>query len=497
MLVPHLKNRHPASLRKLFPSASFVGCADIHVNSVSDSSKDRGSDFLFAAIPGTKTDGSQFIQEAISNGATSLLCDRPQPHIAIPQCIVPRVRATYAKLCHHLHGMPSEHLKTIGITGTNGKTTTSYIIRSILTAAGHQTGLLGTIEYHDGLKSDCSNLTTPDPGTMADWLHGMVENGTTHAVFEMSSHAMHQDRTAGVSLDVAILTNITHDHLDYHSDFEGYKESKFRILRHCKPGASVILNRNDDHLRSLQSLCPKEFPLVTFAGQDSPLRATQIEQSLAGTRFLLHIEKLTIPIQTRLLGQHNIENCLAAAGACHRLGIDPAVIAQGIEQLQSVPGRLEAIDMGQDYKIFVDYAHTEDALKRCVTTLKTLTENRLLCVFGAGGDRDRTKRPMLAAATKAADIAIVTSDNPRSENPARIIDDILQGFTNPKPQVIVEPNREKAIQLAIELAEAGDTLLVAGKGHETYQILGKTRHEFDDRKVIRAKLEQTPIRLSA
>jgi UDP-N-acetylmuramoyl-L-alanyl-D-glutamate--2,6-diaminopimelate ligase len=497
MLVPHLKNRHSVSLRKLFPSASFVGCADIHVSSVSDNSKDIGSNFLFAAIPGTKANGTQFIQEAIANGATSLLCDQPQPHIAIPQCVVPHVRAAFARLCHALYGNPTQRLKTIGITGTNGKTTTSYLVRSILQAAGFRTGLLGTIEYHDGMTGDCSDLTTPDPPVLAEWLHKMVEQGTTHAVFEMSSHAMHQDRTAGVELDAAILTNITHDHLDYHADFEDYKQSKYRILHHCKRHAAVILNQSDVHVRSIEPLCPKHLAVATYGEAGSVVRATRIEPSLTETRFLLHLENETIPVQTQLIGRHNIENCLAAAGACHQMGIGPAVIAQGIEQLERVPGRLEAIDLGQEYNIFVDYAHTDDALKRCLKTLWELTENRLICVFGAGGDRDRSKRPLLAAATTEADIAIVTSDNPRTEDPFQIINDILNGFSETNAKVIVEPHREKAIHLAMDIAKAGDTLLIAGKGHETYQIIGTARYEFDDKKVVRAKLAQVPIRLPA
>ena len=495
MLVPHLKNRHTVSLRKLFPSASFVGCADIYVNSVTENSKDNGSNFLFAAIPGTKTNGTQFLTEAIANGATSLLCDQPQPGIGIPQCVVPHVRSAYARLCHRLYGNPSERLTTIGVTGTNGKTTTTYLVRSILKAAGFRTGLLGTIEYHDGITGETSSLTTPDPPVLAEWLHRMVENGTTHAVFEMSSHAMHQERTAGLELDAAVLTNITHDHLDYHIDFEHYKQSKAHILNHAKPGGFVLLNQNDPHLRSLE--CPQHLRVTTYAGPDSNVRASHIEQSLAETRFLLHIDDEAVPVQTQLIGQHNIENCLAAAGACRRLGIDLQVIALGIEQLESVPGRLEAVDLGQDYKIFVDYAHTDDALRRCLRTLRPMTENRLICVFGAGGDRDPTKRPKLADAAKEADIAIVTSDNPRSEQPEQIINDILRGFSGPAPRVIVEPNREQAIQRALELAEPGDALLVAGKGHETYQQIGKTRHEFDDRVVIRKKLAQMLIRMSA
>ncbi len=497
MLVPTGKNQHPISLRKLFPSASFVGCADIHVNHVSEHSRNCQNGSLFAAISGTKTEGGKFIQEAATNGATSVLCDRPQPDIIMPQCIVPHVRAGYAKLCHALEGMPGQKLKTVGITGTNGKTTTSYLVRSILNAAGHQAGLLGTIEYHDGCTGECSNLTTPDPPDLAKWLRRMLDNKTTHAVFEMSSHAMHQGRTAGIELDVAILTNITHDHLDYHIHFEDYKESKSQILKHCKPNASAIINQNDAHLRYMQIPTENHLNVTTYAGQDSDFRATAIQQSLTETQFLLHVHHQTIPIRTKLIGQHNVENCLAAAAACYRLGIDPTYIALGIEQLQGVPGRMEVIEMGQDYQIFVDYAHTDDALRRCVNTLRPVTENRLICLFGAGGDRDRSKRPLLAAAAEDADIVIVTSDNPRSEEPVQIIDDILQGFSETSPKVYVEPDREQAIQLAIELAEPGDALLIAGKGHETYQQIGNTRHEFDDRKVIRTKLRQSTIRLSA
>lgn len=497
MLIPLHKNRQPVSLKKLFPAASFVGCADIHVTSATDNSKHSGADSLFAAIAGTNADGNHFVEEAIDRGAVAVLCDHPRPQIPVPQCVVPHVRSAYAKLCHAIYGMPGQRLTTIGITGTNGKTTTSYLVRSILNAAGFQTGLLGTIEYSDGHRSQESTLTTPDPAVSAKWFNAMVETGTTHAVLEMSSHAIDQGRTAGIELDVAIMTNITHDHLDYHHTWEHYKASKSRIIEHCKPKGSLVLNYNDEHIRSLERSVPSDLRLTWYSHPDSPIQGTILEQTLTGMRILLQFGDQTFPVHTNLIGQHNLSNCLAAASACATLGIGPDLIAKGIEQLSGVPGRLERVDAGQPFHIFVDYAHTDDALKRCLSTLRGLTRNRLICVFGAGGDRDRTKRPKLAAATRDADIAIVTSDNPRSEHPKQIIDDIVKGFTSGSPRVYLEEDRKAAIQLAIELAEPGDTLLVAGKGHETYQQVGNTRLEFDDRTVIRSCLTEEPIRLFA
>ncbi len=498
MWISNLKNRHAVSLRKLFPSASFVGCADIHVTTVSEQSQDCSPGCLFAAVQGHKVDGQQFIQEAIFNGASAILCGRPQPQVNLPQCIVPHVRSAYAGLCQALFGMPSQRLTTVGITGTNGKSTTTYLVRSILQAAEKTTGLLGTIEYSDGILTEPSHLTTPDPPTLARWLHQMVEQETTHAVFELSSHAMHQERTAGVQLDVAVITNITHDHLDYHQTFENYIESKTRILNHLKPKGCLVLNQDYQKVRNIGYKLPKNQHLLTYAiHHQASVRATELHQSLEETQFLLQIEDEAIRVSTKLIGKHNVENCLAAAATAHYLGVNIETIARGIEQLHVMPGRLESIKLGQDYKIYVDYAHTDDALRHCINTLKPLTKNRLICVFGAGGERDCTKRPKLARAAQEADIVIITSDNPRREDPNRIIEDILKGFPANPTNVYVEPNREHAIQLALELAVSDDTLLVAGKGHENYQVIGETRHEFDDREILQENLLRSPIRLSA
>lgn len=498
MQVANLKNRHAVSLRKLFSSASFVGCADIHVTVASDNSKACTPRCLFAAIPGSKHNGNAFVEEAIANGATSLLCDHPLPNVAIPQCIVPQVRPAYAKLCQALSGWPSERLTTIGITGTNGKTTTSYLIRSILQTANRQTGVLGTIEYHDGVTSEEANLTTPDAPQFATWLTRMVANQTSHAVFELSSHALDQGRAAGVALDVAVITNITQDHLDYHQTFETYRASKAKIINLCKSQAGVVVNREDPAAYSIVNDIRQNSTILTFGFQsDAMIRASIDYQSLTTTNFRIHFPKETITIQTPLTGRHNVENCLAAAAACFHIGIHPSHIAEGIANLTSVPGRLEPIDLGQEYRIFVDYAHTDDALRRCLETLKPLTKNKLTCVFGAGGDRDRTKRPLLAQAAQLADRIIVTSDNPRTEDPKQIIDDILKGFPSFMPDLHIELNRERAIQLAMTLAEPDDTVLVAGKGHETYQIVGQTKHHFDDKEVIRYRLARSLKRIPA
>jgi UDP-N-acetylmuramoyl-L-alanyl-D-glutamate--2,6-diaminopimelate ligase len=325
----------------------------------------------------------------------------------------------------------------------------------------------------------------------------MLETGTSHAVLEMSSHAMQQGRTAGIDLDIAIVTNITHDHLDYHHTLANYIASKARIIDHCRPNASVILNQSDEHVRSLAERVPNNLQVLGYSRDDSPVRGTIVEQSPNGMRIALQIDNKTFSIRTRLIGAHNLSNCLAAATAAVALGMEPEDIAKGIEEVKGVPGRLERIDALRPYQIFVDYAHTDDALKRCLQTLRTVTKNRVICVFGAGGDRDRTKRPKLAQAAKDADIAIVTSDNPRSEKPGQIIEDIVRGFTADSPRVYIEEDRRQAIELALDLAETGDTVLVAGKGHETYQHIGNTRFEFDDRNVIKACLNSKPVRLFA
>jgi UDP-N-acetylmuramoyl-L-alanyl-D-glutamate--2,6-diaminopimelate ligase len=484
--VPHVPV--PVNLRRLFPRASFVGCGDIHTVLATDRSSECQPHSLFAVIRGSRADGHAYIREALDRGATALLVDQPLAGISVPQCIVPDVRRAYAELCAALMAHPDRYLGLVGVTGTNGKTTTTWLIRSILQAAGHQTGLLGTIEYHDGVRSEPSQLTTPDSAGLSRRLAAMLAEGTTHAAMELSSHALDQHRAAGTLLDAAVITNITQDHFDYHQNFEAYRHSKLRILDGLKAGGLSIINVDDAGSRSCLEAAKQQ--VVTY-GLDHPADVTARlwSATLQGSRFVLTVGNASVVVETPLVGRHNVSNCLAAAAVCTHFGVDLETIARGIRALKTVPGRFEAVDVGQPFPVLVDYAHTDDALQNCLASLRPLTTGRIICVFGAGGDRDKLKRPLLARAAAEADLPVVTSDNPRSEVPEAIINDILAGFAGARRQPYVEADRQSAIRWAIQHAGPGDCVLIAGKGHETEQIIGTERHHFDDREIARACLQ--------
>lgn len=480
-----------ASLRRLFPQASFVGCANICATDAFDNSREVRPGSLFAVVHGSKFDGGQFVHEAIAHGATSLLVDRPLADVSVPQCIVPDVRSAFSRLCEALAGDPSQRLDIAGITGTNGKTTTAWLIRSLLSRVGQRCGLLGTVEYSDGVTTEPSSLTTPASRPLARWLGRMVANGTRRAAIELSSHALDQRRAAGIELESAILTNITQDHFDYHKGFEPYREAKARIMELVRPGGMIALNMDDPGSWALRDRVHDSVAFISYGLKPTADISAQVrEESLGGTRFRLSIHGRSLECATTMIGRHNVSNCLAAAAAASHLCLSPEDIAAGIEQFHAVPGRLEKIQCGQPFDVFVDYAHTDDALRRCLHSLKAITPGRVLCVFGAGGDRDKTKRPLLGRAASLADIAIVTSDNPRSEPPLQIIQEILAGMENASTAPVVEPDRAAAIAVALEMAEPGDCVLLAGKGHETEQVIGDCRLPFDDRQVARSVLSE-------
>ena len=482
----------PVELRQVFPIASFVGCANIRVTGVTANSRECRPGMLFAAIPGTHVDGHDFAADAVARGATALLVSHALPELTVPQCVVPNPRSAFAYLCAQLWRAPSRDMKTLGITGTNGKTTTTWLCRSILQATGRQVGLLGTIEYHDGVRGERSTLTTPDAAVISNWLGRMVHQRTTHVALEVSSHALDQDRIAGTELDVAAITNITQDHFDYHHNYDQYRQSKWRIVEHLKPGGCVILNADDRQSWPRPELLENRSRLTFGIDSEADIRAQIIDQSLAGTLFELQLPQGTIEVQTPLLGKHNVANCLtASAAACH-LGLTIEQIAAGLRSLRAVPGRMEAVECGQLFSVYVDYAHTDDALRRCIRGLRNVTLGRVIVVYGAGGDRDRSKRPLLTQAASEADLAILTSDNPRTEDPEQIIRDCLAGAVigRPQPQAMID--RELAIQAALNRAGPGDSVLIAGKGHETEQIVGTVRHHFDDREIVRQYLNSIP-----
>jgi UDP-N-acetylmuramoyl-L-alanyl-D-glutamate--2,6-diaminopimelate ligase len=497
----------PVSLRRLLPGASFVGCGELIVNDATDDSRLVTEDSVFAAIQGTKFDGRDFAADAVANGCSAVMTDRPLPHVSAPQCIVRDVRAAYAKVCNAVTGNPTSRLQIAGVTGTNGKTTTAWMLRSILDASSRHCGLLGTIEYSDGNVASPASLTTPGPRSVFQWFRRMVENGCRHAAIELSSHALSQGRIAGTPLAAAIITNVTQDHFDYHSDFEMYLAAKSKVLGYVVKDGIVAINLDDPGSAQLVEQATAEgHQVATFSiRQDATVRGDILEEGLTGTRFRLSAIAFTgttlteagTEISIVLPGRHNVLNSLGAAAAAFHMGATFDDVRTGLEELACVPGRLEPIDCGQSFPVFVDYAHTDDALRRVVDSLKSLTNGRVLCVFGAGGDRDRAKRPLLGEAASHADFAIVTSDNPRTEEPLGIIEEVVAGFPHGFASFHVESDRRRAIEFALAEAQPGDCVLIAGKGHESEQIVGTDRLPFDDRSVARELLARRTSALEA
>ncbi len=481
------------SLRQVLPDAEFVGDGDMVATSCSADSRTCRQGDLFVALPATNGGVAAHTREAISRGAAALLTDRPVPGCKLPTCYVADVREAYGHVCQALAGYPSQRLKVIGITGTNGKTTTSFLTAAVLSTAGYQPGLLGTLGYCDAVTTAEARWTTPPAPVLAEWLARMAANGCSHAVMEVSSHALAQERVAGVDFDVACVTNVRRDHLDYNGTEHNYRAAKLKLFNHLLPEGFAIVNIDDPVAAGFLSRC--EGPVLTI-GLDTPAEVTAVplEQFASEQTFLLHAGDETVPVCTPLVGEHNILNCLLAAAVGAAYGIDLPTIVRGLESVVCVPGRLERIECGQTFHVFVDFAHTPDALTVALAALRGLTEGRLICVFGAGGDRDKSKRPLMGRAVEeAADLAVVTSDNPRSEPPRAIIGQILSGFRHPI-EARVTPDRAEAIRWALNQAQPGDTVLIAGKGHEQVQIIGQERIAFDDREVAKQWLyESTPF----
>ncbi len=473
-----LTDLRAVSLRRLLRGASFVGCGDIASTHVTDHHADCRSGSVFAAIRGTRHDGHRYVHEAIAAGAAGLLVSRPLTDVFLPQCVVPCVRDAYSRVCLALAGSPDRQLHLTGVTGTNGKTTVSWLLRSIFRAAGHQVGLLGTIEYCTGRHSRPADLTTPAAGQCAGLLRDMVAAGSTRAVMELSSHALAQSRLGGLMLRAAIVTNVTQDHFDYHSDMAGYLAAKEMIGSHCGADAPLVVNADDCGARELLSRWEHRH-VVTFGVNSSADATAQVlETSANATRLLLRLPTLELDVTVPLVGQHNVSNCLAAATAACLDGVSSDQIVAGLRQVSFVPGRLQPVELGQDFRVFVDYAHTPDALSHVLAALRPTTSGRLFCVFGAGGDRDVSKRPLLGRSASAADVVVLTSDNPRTEDPGEIINQVQTGLSH--SQCHVEVERGAAIAWAIRHARRGDCVLIAGKGHERIQQLGETPVPFDD-----------------
>ncbi len=479
--TPSVINSH--SIRSLLPSASFVGCGDLLFQRISCHSGQCEPGTLFVAVAGRKYDGHHYIQEAVSRGACGVLTSVPLTGIDVPQCIVSDVRRCYSWICQYLAGQPANSLDVLGITGTNGKTTIAWMLRSILKAASIKTGLLGTIEYDDSATAPLeATMTTPDANVIADWFGRMAGQNASHAVMEVSSHALEQKRIAGISLRSAIISNITHDHLDYHGDMKSYMLAKSMIQDYCQADADFIINGDDPLIQEAMKLrcCRLDSITVGFSDQNQ-FRISILEQTTRYSRFEFSSDSNSMELFVPLPGKHNIMNAALAAASALKIGIANIDIQTGIKQGSLPPGRMQRISVGQSFDCFVDYAHTPDAIENIIRTMKSVTSGRLICLFGAGGNRDHEKRPLMGQAAQLADVIVLTSDNSREESTQQIFDDICKGFTANGTADLIEEDRKVAIEWAINHAQPGDCVLILGKGHETGQESNGVIHPFDDR----------------
>jgi len=466
------------------PASSLL----MDIRGVAFDSRKVAPGFVFFAFPGAKADGTQFAAQAIQKGAVAVLSESPAPPDFDGLWIrVPHGRQALATVAGNFYDHPDRRLKIIGVTGTNGKTTTTYLIDSILRAAGLTTALVGTIEYRLAGRQLPSINTTPESLELFQLFKELEDLGGTHVTMETSSHALSLGRVHGVQFETAVFTNLTRDHLDFHGDMDSYLEAKQMLFtsESASPPRFAVLN-HDDKLVAAVRTNPQSEVITYGLGEGASARAQRVATGFDGLRFEIHHNGRTHAVESPLVGQINVYNVLAAWCAAYCLGIGPEVIARGLAECKAVPGRFERIDEGQPFLVVVDYAHTDDALRNVISVARGLTSKRVITLFGCGGDRDRSKRPMMGkAAAEASDIVVLTSDNPRSEDPLGIMNDALVGIRRYDTPHVIEPDREKAIRRAIENAGPGDVVLIAGKGHETYQTLKDRTVPFDDREVAR------------
>ncbi len=471
---------------------------DVKIRSLTDDSRVVRKGSLFVAVRGAGVDGHDFLACAYRAGAVAVLTDRDVP---VPQGLIPVVvddtREALAKLAAAYYGLRSDSatpLRLIGLTGTNGKTTVAWLLRSILKAARRPTALMGTIEYDLLSERATARLTTPGALELCRLLAAARHAGAVDGILEMSSHALDQRRCDGLVLTAGVFTNLSGDHLDYHGTMASYGAAKRRLFGLISDDGVAVINGDDSEVRSLTN--GLTLPVIRFGidATDADVTARIAAMDLCESKFTLQGRSFEADVRLPLIGRHNVLNALAAAATAEALDIAPDAIRAGLETVSVVPGRLQRVEpAGCPFSVLVDYAHTDAALSNVLEALRPLTRERLICVFGCGGDRDRSKRPRMAAAVgRVADVAYVTSDNPRTEDPQGIMDEILPGFSPSLAcRVEVEADRRRAIQAAISGAKPGDTVLIAGKGHEAYQLVDDKVLPFDDVKVARECLQRS------
>ena len=494
--------------------AGGEGGSEVEITSLAYDSSRVEPGGLFFCVRGQRADGHDFAPAAVERGAGALVVER-RLDLPIPQVMVPDARAAMAPVAVRFWGDPTATLRIGGVTGTNGKTTTAFLIRHVLESQGVQTGLLGTVKSIVGAREERVERTTPEAIDLQRTFRRMLEGGDEACAMEASSHALAQRRTDGVRFAVAVFTNLTQDHLDYHADMEDYFRAKRRLFvpdstQHAARSMQrlpekAVVNVDDPYGARLADDLRRAgvVPLRTFSvsgATDSDYRALDVSFDASGSSFRCVWPDGEVQVRTPLAGHFNVENALAAIAACHALGVPVQSAASALADAERAPGRFEPVEAGQPFAVLVDYAHTPDSLENVLRAARRITAGRLVCVFGCGGDRDREKRPKMGEiAARLADLCVVTSDNPRSEDPEAIIADILAGIPGDggdRDDVIVEPDRRAAIGLALGAAGAGDAVVIAGKGHEQGQeVAGGRKIPFDDRAVASELLaQQTPAR---
>ncbi|SFS49944.1 UDP-N-acetylmuramoyl-L-alanyl-D-glutamate--2,6-diaminopimelate ligase [Marininema halotolerans] len=480
-------------LEKLFNSlvlADVIGNMNVEITGIQMDSREVKPGDLFIALKGFTVDGHQYIPQALEQGAVALVVEE-DIKAPVPVMKVPDSKRALAVISDVFFEHPTRELKLIGLTGTNGKTTTSHLIRRMLEDAGMATGLIGTMNMQIGEKTYPVKNTTPEVIELQRGFRQMKDAGCSHAVIEASSHALHMGRTRGCRFRTALFTNLTQDHLDYHETMENYRDAKALLFSQLENSymdqredqALAILNVDEEASNHFAQVTPAQ--VITY-GIDQPadVMAEEIQYHAGGTRFRLTTFKGSMDVDMKLMGKFSVYNALAATAVALGEGVSLEQICVSLESIQGVDGRLEAVDAGQSFTVIVDYAHTPDSLENVLKTVSEITQGQVWCVVGCGGDRDRTKRPLMAAiGAQYSDHLVITSDNPRTEDPKQIIADMEEGLQGKEKTIIMD--RGEAIQFAIKEACPGDLVLIAGKGHETYQEVNGIRYEFDDRKQAR------------
>ena len=487
-----------SELLDALPDKRAVGTLPAHVRGIADDSRRVEPGDCFVAVPGFKADARRFVAQAVERGASLVVTEGETPPTpAVPTVLVPSARQALGRLADAYYGHPSRDLTLVGITGTNGKTTTSYLVEAILQARGLRTGVIGTIQYVLGDERRPAAQTTPEALALQSMLARMRDHGVRGVAMEVSSHALALARVDELTFDVAMFTNLTQDHLDFHGTFEAYRAAKrhlFELLALSpKSPRTAVVNADDPSGPAMT----RDLPLasLTFGlGERADVRALRHESSLDGIRLTARTPRGRLELTSPLIGEHNVMNLLGAVATGIALGVEDHALARALAEVGTVPGRFEQVRAGQPFLVVVDYAHTPDALERVLVTARKLTSGRLGVVFGCGGDRDRGKRPIMGEiAARLGDRVWITSDNPRSEPPAAIIDEIIAGVRRAaggEARWAADADRRAAIAAALGWAGAGDTVVIAGKGHETYQIIGADVLSFDDREIARAILSE-------